>query len=96
MMAAKAALDDGVSRALVNAALSTAPPEGELGSAFDFGQAIARQSADAAALGDRIEATFGRIVRIELALTAATVRTFPAIKRGLGLGQSCALTPIAV
>lgn len=96
MMAARAALEDGVHRDFVNAALAAYPPKGDAATAFAFGQAIARQSADAAELGDRIEHALGRTARLELALTAATVRAFPAIKRGLGLGQSCALAPMTV
>ncbi len=96
LTAAQGALGDGVDRSLVNAALSARPPEGALQLAFDFGQAIALHGADAQELGDRIEAQFGRVVRLELTMTAATVRAYPAIKRGLGLGKPCALTPLQV
>jgi hypothetical protein len=64
--------------------------------AFDFGQAIARQSADAFALGDAIEASHGRTTRLELAMTAATVRSYPAMKRGLGLSKTCSATRLEV
>ncbi len=96
MTAAQGALGDGVSRDLVNAALSATPPDGELKTAFAFGQAIATQSAEALALGDAIEASFGRATRLELAITAATVRAYPAMKRGLGLTTSCAITKLEV
>lgn len=96
LTAAKGALDDGVSKEHVNAALSGNVPASDLKTAFDFGQAIARHADDSVALGEAIEAIYGRIVRLELAMTAATVRAYPAMKRGLGLGKSCALAPLKV
>ncbi len=96
LTAARGALDDDVSKDLVNAALASKPLGGDRQTAFDFGQAIARQSADAALLGDTIQATYGRTVRLELAMTAATVRAYPGVKRGLGLTTSCALTKLEV
>lgn len=93
---AEIALQDGVDRGLINTALRGEPPEGDLQTAFVFGAAIAQQSADAAALGDAIEAQYGRTVRLELAMTAATVRAYPAMKRGLGLTTACALTRLEV
>ena len=96
LTAAQGALADGVSRELVNAALSGDPPEGDLKTAFDFGQAIAQHADHAVTLGEAIEAGHGRTVRLELAMTAATVRAYPALKRGLGLGKSCSLVPLRV
>jgi hypothetical protein len=96
LTAAEAALQDGVDRDLVNAALAANPPEGDLKTAFVFGAAIAQQQAEAATLGDLIERDHGRTVRLELAMTAATVRSYPAMKRGMGLGQSCSLTKLEV
>ncbi len=93
---AEIALSDGVSRDLLNCALAANPPEGDLKSAFDFGQAIANRSTDVFALGDAIEAKHGRVVRLELAMTAATVRSYPAMKRGLGLTISCSVTKLHV
>jgi hypothetical protein len=95
MIAARAALVDGVDRETVNTLFAGAG-EGDLGTAFRFGQAIATQSAEAAALGDAIEATQGRVVRLELAMTASLVRGYPGIKRGMGYAQSCALTRLQV
>ncbi len=94
--AAKAALADGVSTEKVNAALSRTPPEGDLKTAFDFGQAIILHTDNSLDLGEWIEATHGRTVRLELAMTAATVRAYPAMKRGLGLARSCSLIPLRV
>jgi hypothetical protein len=80
----------------VNAALRADPPEGDMQTAFVFGAAIARQAAEAVTLGDAIEAEYGRSVRLELAMTAATVRAYPAMKRGLGLTKSCSITKLEV
>ena len=93
---AEIALSDGVDRDLINRALSADPPEGDMKTAFVFGAAIARQAAEAFALGDAIEASYGRTVRLELAMTAATVRAYPAMKRGLGLTRSCSITKLEV
>lgn len=96
LTAARGALGDGVARDVVNAALASNPPPGDGQVAFEFGQAIARQSPAALTLGDAIESKHGRTVRLELAMTTATVRAYPAMKRGLGLSKSCALTKLVV
>lgn len=96
LTAARGALDHKVSRYVVNAALAGNPPEGDLKMAFDFGQAIATQSPDAFVLGDAIEGKHGRATRLELAMTAAIVRAYPAMKRGLGLTKSCSITKLEI
>jgi hypothetical protein len=96
LTAARGALSDGVPNDLVNAALASKPLEGDRQTAFDLGTAIARQSADASSLGETIQAKYGRTVRFELAMTAATVRAYPGLKRGLGLTTSCSLTKLEV
>ena len=94
--AAKGALMDGVPRDCVNAALAAQPPEGVLAQAFAFGEAIASRDPACADLGDAIEARHGRAVRTELALSAASVRTYPALKRGLGYAQACSTVRLVV
>ncbi len=96
LTAARGALSDDVPKDLINAALASKPLGGDRQTAFDFGQAIARQAADASSLGDTIQAKYGRVVRLELAMTAATVRAYPGMKRGLGLSRSCSLTKLEV
>jgi hypothetical protein len=96
LTAARWALQHGLPRDLVNAALAGTPPEGDPKTAFDFGHAIATQSADAFTLGDAIEAKHGRATRLELAMTAAIVRSYPAMKRGLGLTKSCSTIKLEV
>ncbi len=93
--AAQGALAEGLPRDEVNAMLA-GKLTGDNKLAFDFGQAIARQSAEADDLGLRIEQQFGRAVRRELAMAAAMVRAYPAMKRGLGLTTACSLTPLEV
>jgi hypothetical protein len=95
MIAARGALADGVDRETVNVLLSRAA-DGDLGIAFRFGQALATRSAETVELGDAIEAAHSRVVRLELAMTAALVRGYPGIKRGMGYAQSCALTKLRV
>lgn len=88
---------DGVPDEAINHWLSRSgdvPVDEQL--AMDFGHAIATQGDDAFELGDRIEREFGHDVRLELAMGAATVRTYPAMKRGLGLTKACSLTPLQV
>ena len=41
-------------------------------------------------------ALHGRKVRVELAMTAATVTAYPALKRGLGLSSTCALHKLEI
>jgi hypothetical protein len=96
LIVAYGALSEGLPRDLINAALAGHPPEGPLGQAYAFGQAIAAGSADADALGDAIEAEQGRAVRTELSFAAASVRIYPAVKCGLGYAQSCAVTQLKV
>ena len=97
MTAAQWALTDRMPHEAVNLLLAGGSGLGEDEKlAFDFGEAIARQSTEAFVLGDEIEARFGRIVRFELAMTAAIVRSYPGMKRGLGLTRSCSSMPLAV
>jgi hypothetical protein len=88
LTAARGALSDGVPKNLINAALAAKSLDGDRQIAFDFGQAIARHSADASSLGDAIQAKYGRTIRLELVMTAATVRAYPGMKRGLGLSPN--------
>ena len=94
LTAARGALADGVPRDLVEAALAGKPPSGPLAQAYDFGFAIASNGPEAGDLGDAIAREHGQVVRQELAMTAAFVRCYPALKRGLGFARSCALTPL--
>lgn len=96
LIAAHGALRGGMSRADVNAALAGKPAEGPGREAFEFAQAIARNTPEVSALGDAIEAKWGRAVRTELTFAAAIARTHPAFKRGLGFARSCSAIPLEI
>lgn len=96
LLSARGALADGVAREAVNAALAGSPPAGAPALASAFGRALAANAPEVGALGDAIEAAHGRAVRTELALTAATVRAYPALKRGLGYAQACSAVRLVV
>ena len=86
------ALADGLDPDRIQNALMGRPDCDEDALAYDFGMAVSSGDVAAAAeLGDRIEALYGRKVRTELALGAASGRLFPAIKRGLGLASACTM-----
>jgi alkylhydroperoxidase family enzyme len=86
------ALADGLDPDRIQNALMGRPDCDEDALAYDFGMAVSSGDVAAAAeLGDRIEALYGRKVRTELALGAASGRLFPAIKRGLGLASACTI-----
>lgn len=93
-IAARAALAEGLDREQIKAALRGDEVPGPGGEALAFGRAIAASDPAVDALGEAIEARFGRAVRTELAVAAATARTHPAFKRGLGYAQSCAARPL--
>ena len=94
-IAARGALREGIARETVQAALDGKLPAGAAKQAFDFAQAIALQLLTVDELGEAIEAEYGRAVRIELTVAAATVRVHPAFKRGLGYARSCAVHKFA-
>ncbi|QMW22272.1 hypothetical protein [Sandaracinobacteroides saxicola] len=89
-IALKMALAEGVPPERLRAALD-GKLVGDEELVHAFGRAVSASDPEAAMLGDRIERQLGRDVRTELALAAATVRVYPAIKRGLGLGGPCSL-----
>jgi hypothetical protein len=96
LIAAHGAVRNGMDRAAVNAVLAGNLPEGPGREAYAFAQAIARNAPEVNALGDAIEAQYGRAVRTELTFAAAIARTHPAFKRGLGFARSCSAVPLEV
>jgi alkylhydroperoxidase/carboxymuconolactone decarboxylase family protein YurZ len=93
-IAARGALMAGVPRATINAALAGSLEAGSGAQALAFGRAIALSSPETDELGEAIETEFGRAVRVELTIAAATGRVHPAFKRGLGYAKSCAAHPL--
>lgn len=63
---------------------------------YRFAAAVAAGTAEAAVLGERIEARLGRTAQVDLALAIATSRFFPTVKRGLGYARSCSLVPVRI
>ena len=89
----KAARAEGVPAGLLRAGLGGGGGlTGDAGLAYRFGRALSAGGPDAAELGDAVEARLGRRVRTELAMGAAAVRFYPALKRGLGYAQTCSTT----
>lgn len=90
---AKAAKHDGMPTPLIRAALAGGSElEADAGLAYRFGHAIAAAAPNTGELGAAIEMRYGRRVLTELAMAAATVRVYPALKRGLGYAQACVVT----
>ncbi len=97
MTAARWALVDKIPRETINRALAGGGElEADENLAFRFGEAIATQSADAFEIGDQLEMKYGYAVRLELAMTSALVRSYPAMKRGLGLTKACSTMKLAI
>ena len=88
----KFALADGLANQRIQNALEGRPDSEEDALAYDFGAAVSSGDVvTAAELGERIEALYGRKVRTEMAIGAASGRLFPAIKRGLGYASACTI-----
>lgn len=84
------AIAEGVAADRIDNALLGKPDSSDDALAYDFGAAIASGDiGQASQLGDQIEERFGRHVRTELAVGAASGRLFPALKRGLGYASQC-------
>lgn len=90
-IAVDAAIRDGVSPALVEAAIArrpdAMPPLEAL--AYRYAAAIAAGAAEGEALRLELAARIGAPAMADLALAIATARVFPALKRGLGRAASC-------
>jgi alkylhydroperoxidase family enzyme len=88
---------DGVPRQILAAALAGGhglpPLERDV---YRFGRAVSVGGADIDALRERLEADLGRAAVVELVYAISMARVYPALKRGLGYGQSCAVVKIAV
>ncbi len=86
------ALADRMDADRLQNALLGKPDNAEDALAYEFGAAIANGDImHASELGDEIEAKYGRPVRTELTLAAASGRLFPAVKRGLGYASACTI-----
>lgn len=84
------ALERGVPPALLRAALQGGEAQaGQVGLGFRFARAAINDTSDLESLRAEIIADHGEQAVVSLALVAATGRTWPVIKRGLGHGRVC-------
>lgn len=60
--------------------------------AYEFGRGVAASPGPDRATHDRLVSAVGRRGVVDLAVASASVRIFPALKRGLGFSQRC--TPV--
>lgn len=87
---AREALQHGVPRELLRAALTDRSQlSGQARDAFEFGRAVAGRHLLDDDLRRRIADAFGEQGLVDLTVAAATVRIFPALKRGLGHDRNC-------
>jgi len=90
----KAGVDPALLRAVIEDRAADLGPE--LEAVHDYARAVATGAPDA---GDRAEALrerLGAAAAAELAMSVATARVFPALKRGLGHGLACSQVTIEV
>ncbi|NND67702.1 MAG: hypothetical protein HKN19_08955 [Halioglobus sp.] len=67
---------------------------GDTGLGYRFARAAIEDGAELALLREEIVASHGESAVVALSLAAATGRTWPVIKRGLGHGQACRLVTV--
>jgi hypothetical protein len=97
-IAVNRALHAGVARDIVTAAArkganSLPPLEADV---FDFASAVARNAPVDEALRSRLASALSEKAFVDLAFAVITGRTFPTLKRAVGIAQSCSLVQIAV
>jgi len=63
---------------------------------LDFGRAVAANAPEAEELRLRLADRLPPAAMVDLAIVIASSRVFPALKRGLGRAQSCALVQVKV
>ncbi len=94
-LAVDMALEEGASAEDLRRALAgDAKGAGEVGLGYRFAAAAIADGDDLADLRDEIVARYGEAAVVALSIAAATGRTWPVIKRGLGHGQACSLVTV--
>ncbi len=63
---------------------------------LDFGRAVAANAPEAEELRQKLAQVLPPAAMVDLAIAIASARVFPALKRGLGRAQSCALVQVKV
>ena len=91
------ALQSGVSpqsiAALLRGDLEAAGPDAALG--FRYGAAVANNAPEAVALAEAVAERYGKRGLVSMSYGVATVRVYPALKRGLGHGAACTKIQVA-
>jgi hypothetical protein len=91
------ALEAGVPKEIIKGALNKG--EGlskELKDIYDYSVSVSNNSPMPSGLLDKIESRWGKEVIMELAISIASTKIFPTIKRALGYAKSCTLVDIEV
>lgn len=84
------ALEHGADAQRLHAALAQQfDAAGDTGLGYRFAHAAIHDGADLQDLREEIQHKFGEQALVSLSITAATGRSWPVIKRGLGHGQAC-------
>lgn len=91
------ALEAGVSKELVNAAIrgGNALPE-KLKDVYRYAQSVANHRLIEKDLMDRIDTRYEKGPLLEFGLCVASAKVFPTIKRAVGYAKSCSLIEIEV
>ena len=89
------ALEAGVSKEVIKATLAGEGLNAELEAVRRFSVAVAFNEVKPGQV-EAMKDAYGREGLAELALSIASMRVYPCMKRALGFDQSCAVTPIAV
>lgn len=84
------ALESGADAQRLHAALAQQfDAAGDTGLGYRFAQAVIHDGAELQEVRNEIQHRFGEQALVSLSITAATARSWPVIKRGLGHGQAC-------
>lgn len=92
--AAQAGVAPEIVRAVVERRPESLPRE--LADVCRFAEGIAANDGSAVHLSETLRARYGDSGMVDLAFGIATGRVFPTIKRVLGYGQSCSITPFRI
>lgn len=90
------ALEQGVSRQILRPVVEGHDDDlpADLALVARYARVVAGGHGDAGELAGQLAERVGEAARLELALSIATAKVFPTIKRGLGMARSCALQPL--
>ena len=91
------ALEAGVSRALVGAAIDGGKElTGNVKDVYLYAKSVAKHEPVDSGLMERIEARYNKASLLEFGVCIATAKVFPTIKRAVGYAKACSLIEIEV